>query len=206
MKLKLCFFAFFLLFSTATVLAAPINGFDGFNWGADKDDIIQVRGEDFVNWGEFTVWGAKDGETVSRFSVKLVGYVFKPGCREGKEITSDPCYLWGGAYLLTTTSPEDIETLAQLLSNKYGESRASSDVVSKKNAKTGELLARVTTARYTWQQEDQSAVELFYKSHDRDYAEDNEDFKQGIFRIGVSYYSSDYMKNKAMERKQEKSF
>lgn len=206
MTLKLFVFSFFLFFSATTAFAVPVEGFDGFNWGADRKDVVQIRGEDSVNWGDIVIWGAKEDETVSRFSIKLVGYEFKESCSEANEQPSQSCDLWGGTYLLTTTSQTDIDTLTQLLSKKYGEYKVSNAVELKKSPESGELLSKIGVSRHTWRQEDASAVVLFYKSYDRDHFDENKEVSKGLFRIGVSYYSSDYMKDKDMKRRQEKSF
>jgi hypothetical protein len=87
---------------------------------------------------------------------------------------------------LETTSTDDIDTLTGLLRSKYGKDSL--------------------TTRHIWQQTDESAIELFYKSYDRDFVENLNEVKKGVFRVGVRYYSSDYMKQTESAKTREKSF
>ena len=211
MKLKLFSLGMFFVLSSTNVFADTINGFDGFNWGVKKNDIIQVRGEESFLWGETVVWKAKEGEKVSNFDIRLIGYDFKKGCNPVQDSISEPCLLWGGTYVLETTSSVDIGTLTDLLKRKYGEYRSTSETSKKTSAETNELLANVNVATHVWEQADKSSIELFYKSYDRDHPEN---VKKGIFIIGVRYYSSDYTKEiesektkaLAREKNKEKSF
>jgi hypothetical protein len=77
MKMKLFFLYLAFAFLSAEVFANPIDGFDGFKWGTTKSEIIEARGDEPIFWGDFKVWQAKDGETVSGFPIKLIGYEFQ---------------------------------------------------------------------------------------------------------------------------------
>ena len=206
MKFKLLFLYLALVFLSAEVFANPIDGFDGFKWGTTKKEIIESRGDEPIIWGDFEVWQAKDGETVSGFPIKLIGYEFKDGCDENNKTRSSPCFLGGGAYLLETTSTDDIATLTGLLREKYGEDRITHEVEKKRNPGDGFLYANINSTRHIWQQADKSAIELFYKSYDRDYVENLNEVKKGVFRVGVRYYSSDYMKQTESTKTRKKSF
>ena len=206
MKVKLFFLYLALVFVSAEVFATPIDGFDGFKWGATKSEIIVARGDEPIIWGDFEVWQAKDGETVSGFPIKLIGYEFKDGCGEINETRSSPCFLGGGAYLLETTSTDDIATLTGLLRGKYGKDRITQEVVKKSRPSDGFLYANINSTRHIWQRADKSAIELFYKSYDRDYVENLNEVKKGVFRVGVRYYSSDYMKQTESTEPRKKSF
>ena len=206
MKMKLFFLYLALAFLSAEVFANPIDGFDGFKWGTTKSEIIEARGDEPIIWGDFEVWQAKDGETVSGFPIKLIGYEFKDGCGEINETRSTPCFLGGGAYLLETTSTDDIATLTGLLRGKYGKDRITQEVVKKSRPSDGFLYANINSTRHIWQRADKSAIELFYKSYDRDYVENLNEVKKGVFRVGVRYYSSDYMKQTERAKTKGKSF
>jgi hypothetical protein len=206
MKVKLFFLYLALVFVSAEVFATPIDGFDGFKWGTTKSEIIEARGDEPIIWGDFEVWQAKDGETVSGFPIKLIGYEFKDGCGEINETRSSPCFLGGGAYLLETTSTDDIATLTGLLRGKYGKDRITQEVVKKSRPSDGFLYANINSTRHIWQRADKSAIELFYKSYDRDYVENLNEVKKGVFRVGVRYYSSDYMKQTESTEPRKKSF
>ena len=206
MKFKLLFLYLALVCLSAEVFANPIDGFDGFKWGTTKKEIIESRGDEPIIWGDFEVWQAKDGETVSGFPIKLIGYEFKDGCDENNKTRSSPCFLGGGAYLLETTSTDDIATLTGLLRGKYGKDRITHEVEKKRNPGDGFLYANINSTRHIWQQTDKSAIELFYKSYDRDYVENLNEVKKGVFRVGVRYYSSDYMKQTESTKTRKKSF
>jgi hypothetical protein len=206
MKVKLLLLYLALVFLSAEVFANPIDGFDGFKWGTTKNKIIESRGDEPIIWGDFEVWQAKGGETVSGFPIKLIGYEFKEGCDENNETRSSPCFLGGGAYLLETTSTDDIVTLTALLRGKYGKDRITHEVEKKSNPSDGFLYANINSTRHIWQQVDKSAIELFYKSYDRDYVENLNEVKKGVFRVGVRYYSSDYMKQTESTKTRKKSF
>jgi hypothetical protein len=206
MKVKLFFLYLALVFLHADVFATPIDGFDGFKWGTTKSEIIEARGDEPIIWGDFEVWQAKEGETVSGFPIKLIGYEFKDGCEEKNEMRSSPCFLGGGAYLLETTSSKDIATLTKLLRSKYGKDRITHEVLKKKNPSDGFFYANINSTRHIWLRADKSAIELFYKSYDRDYVEKLNEVKKGVFRIGVRYYSSDYMKQTESTEPRKKSF
>jgi hypothetical protein len=171
MKMKLFFLYLALAFLSAEVFANPIDGFDGFKWGTTKSENIEARGDEPIIWGDFEVWQAKDGETVSGFPIKLIGYEFKDGCDEINETRSTPCFLGGGAYLLETTSTDDIATLTGLLRGKYGKDRITQEVVKKSRPSDGFLYANINSTRHIWQRADKSAIELFYKSYDNDFVE-----------------------------------
>jgi hypothetical protein len=206
MRLKLFLLCVPFIFFSVNVFAGGIDGFDGFKWGSSRNDIIKVRGEEPVNWGEIEVWKAEDDETVSDFRIKLIGYEFEDGCDETKEERSGPCSLWGGIYILETTSADDIGTLSELLGTKYGEHKKTSGVQKKRNPDTDELLSNITTTHYIWEQADKSSIELFYKSYDKDHMEKLKQIKKGIFRIGVRYYSSAYAQEKERTEPKKKSF
>ena len=206
MKMKLFFLYLALAFLSAEVFANPIDGFDGFKWGTTKSEIIEARGDEPIIWGDFEVWQAKDGETVSGFPIKLIGYEFKDGCGEINETRSTPCFLGGGAYLLETTSTDDIATLTGLLRGKYGKDRITQEVVKKSRPSDGFLYANINSTRHIWQRADKSAIELFYKSYDKDFVENLNEVKKGVFRLGVRYYSSDYMKQTESTEPRKKSF
>ena len=206
MKVKLFFLYLVLTLFSAEVFATPIEGFDGFKWGTTKSEIIEARGEEPIIWGDFEVWQAKDGETVSGFPIKLIGYEFKDGCGEINETRSTPCFLGGGAYLLETTSTDDIATLTGLLRGKYGKDRITQEVVKKSRPSDGFLYANINSTRHIWQRADKSAIELFYKSYDKDFVENLNEVKKGVFRVGVRYYSSDYMKQTESTKPRKKSF
>ena len=206
MKVKLFFLYLALAFLSAEVFANPIDGFDGFKWGTTKSEIIEARGDEPIIWGDFEVWQAKDGETVSGFPIKLIGYEFKDGCGEINETRSTPCFLGGGAYLLETTSTDDIATLTGLLRGKYGKDRITQEVVKKSRPSDGFLYANINSTRHIWQRADKSAIELFYKSYDKDFVENLNEVKKGVFRLGVRYYSSDYMKQTESTEPRKKSF
>ena len=206
MKFKLLFLYLALVFLSAEVFANPIDGFDGFKWGTTKNEIMESRGDEPIIWGDFEVWQAKGGETVSGFPIKLIGYEFKDGCDENNETRSSPCFLGGGAYLLETTSTDDIATLTGLLRGKYGKDRITHEVEKKRHPSDGFLYANINSTRHIWQQADKSAIELFYKSYDRDYVENLNEVKKGVFRVGVRYYSSDYMKQTESTKARKKSF
>ena len=206
MKVKLFFLYLALVFVSAEVFANPIDGFDGFKWGTTKSEIIEARGDEPIIWGDFEVWLAKKGEAVSGFPIKLIGYEFKDGCGEINQTRSTPCFLGGGAYLLETTSTDDIATLTGLLRGKYGKDRITQEVVKKSRPSDGFLYANINSTRHIWQRADKSAIELFYKSYDRDYVENLNEVKKGVFRVGVRYYSSDYMKQTESTEPRKKSF
>ena len=206
MKVKLFFLYLTLALLSAEVFANPIDGFDGFKWGTTKSEIIEARGEDPIIWGDFEVWQAKDGETVSGFPIKLIAYEFKDGCGEINSTQSNPCVLGGGAYLLETTSTDDIATLTGLLRGKYGKDRITQEVVKKSRPSDGFLYANINSTRHIWQRANKSAIELFYKSYDRDFVENLNEVKKGVFRVGVRYYSSDYMKQSESMEPRKKSF
>ena len=204
--MKLFFLSLALVFLSAEVFANPIDGFDGFKWGTTKSEIIEARGDEPIIWGDFEVWQAKDGETVSGFPIKLIGYEFKDGCGEINETRSTPCFLGGGADLLETTSTDDIATLTGLLRGKYGKDRITQEVVKKSRPSDGFLYANINSTRHIWQRADKSAIELFYKSYDKDFVENLNEVKKGVFRVGVRYYSSDYMKQTESTKPRKKSF
>ena len=206
MKVKLFFLYLALAFLSAEVFANGIDGFDGFKWGTTKSEIIQARGDEPIIWGDFEVWQAKDGETVSGFPIKLIGYEFKDGCDEINETRSRPCLLGSGAYLLETTSTDDIDTLTGLLRSKYGKDRLTQEVEKKRSQGDGFLYANINNTRHIWQQTDESAIELFYKSYDRDFVENLNEVKKGVFRVVVRYYSSGYMKQTESAKTRKKSF
>ena len=206
MRLNLLFLYLFTVLSITNVFANPIESFDGFIWGTTKSEIIEARGEDPIIWGDFEVWQAKDGENVSGFPIKLIGYEFKDECGEINETRSSPCFLGGGAYLLETTSTDDIATLTGLLRGKYGKDRITHEVVKKRNPSDGFLYANINSTRHIWERADKSAIELFYKSYDRDYVEKLNEVKKGVYRVGVRYYSSDYMKQTESTKPRKKSF
>ncbi len=206
MKVKLFFLYLALVFVSAEVFANPIDGFDGFKWGTTKSEIIEARGDEPIIWGDFEVWLAKKGEAVSGFPIKLIGYEFKDGCGEINQTRSTPCFLGGGAYLLETTSTDDIATLTGLLRGIYGKDRITKEVVKKSRPSDGFLYANINSTRHIWQRADKSAIELFYKSYDRDYVENLNEVKKGVFRVGVRYYSSDYMKQTESTEPRKKSF
>lgn len=206
MKLKLLLLTLALASLSANVFANPIEGFDGFKWGTTKSEIIQTRGDEPVVWGDFEVWQAKKGEAVSGFLIKLIGYEFKDGCDDIIKIPAQPCLLWGGAYVLETTASQDIETLASLLRSKYGEDRIKHEVEEKRNPETGLLYANINTTRHIWQQPDKSAVELSYKSYDRDYVEKLNQVKKGIFRVVVRYFNPEYAQKSGTTKTRKKSF
>lgn len=206
MKAKLLFLCLALVFLSAEIFANPIDGFDGFKWGTTKNEIVEARGDEPIIWGDFEVWQAKDGETVSGFPIKLIGYEFKDGCDEVNETRSSPCLLGSGAYLLETTSTDDIATLIKLLSEKYGKDRITQQVEKKSRPGDGFLYANINITRHIWQQADNSAIELFYKSYDRDFVENLNEVKKGVFRVGVRYYSPDAMKQTGRSNPRKKSF
>ena len=206
MKVKLFFLSLALIFLSAEVFENLIDGFDGFKWGTTKSEIIEARGDEPIIWGDFEVWQAKKGEVVSGFSIKLIGYEFKDDCGEINETRSAPCFLGGGAYLLETTSTEDIATLTDLLKGIYGKDRITHDVSKKSNPSDGFLYANINSTRHIWERADKSAIELFYKSYDRDFVENLNEVKKGIFRVGVRYYSADYMKQTESTKPRKKSF
>ena len=76
----------------------------------------------------------------------------------------------------------------------------------KRHPGDGFLYANINSTRHIWQQTDKSAIELFYKSYDRDYVENLNEVKKGVFRVGVRYYSSDYMKQTESTKTRKKSF
>ncbi len=206
MKAKLLFLCLALVFLSAEIFANPIDGFDGFKWGTTKNEIVEARGDEPIIWGDFEVWQAKAGETVSGFPIKLIGYEFKDGCDEVNETRSSPCLLGSGAYLLETTSTDDIATLIKLLSEKYGKDRITQQVEKKSRPGDGFLYANINSTRHIWQQADNSAIELFYKSYDRDFVENLNEVKKGVFRVGVRYYSPDAMKQTGRSNPRKKSF
>lgn len=206
MRLKLTFLSLAFVFLSTNISAAPIDGFDGFKWGTTKSDILRVRADEPIIWGDFEVWEAKDGETVSGFQIKLIGYEFTSGCEDLLDKPLGTCLLWGGTYLLETTSADDIEPLAELLRDKYGDDRTTHEVVQKKDPATGFLYTNINTTRHIWEQPDKSSIELFYKSYDRDFVEKLNEVKKGIFRIGVSYYSPEYTKQAEKKPSLKKSF
>ena len=206
MRLKLLFLCLTIVFLSTNVFANPIDGFDGFKWGTTKSDIIEARGDEPIIWGDFEVWQAKVGETVSGFPIKLLAYEFKDGCGEINSTQSTPCVLGGGAYLLETTTTDDIATLTGLLRDKYGKDRITQGVEKKSRPSDGFLYANINSTRHIWQRADKSAIELFYKSYDRDYVENLNEVKKGVFRVGVRYYSSDYMKQTDSTEPRKKSF
>ncbi len=206
MRLKLSLLSLAIIFLSTNIFAEPITGFDGFQWGTTKSDIIHARGDEPIIWGDYEVWQAKDDEAVGGFQIKLIGYEFEDGCNELEEKLSEPCLLWGGAYLLETTSAADIEILIRLLSTKYGDDRMTQEVEQKKDLRTGFLYTNINITRHIWEQSDKSAIELFYKSYDRDYVEKLNEVKKGIFRIGVRYYSPDYMRQTENKVTRKKSF
>jgi len=206
MRLKLLFLYLVIVLSTTSVFANPIESFDGFKWGTTKSEIIEARGDESIIWGDFEVWQAKVGETVSGFPIKLVGYEFKDGCGEINETQSSPCLLGGGAYLLETTSKEDIASLTGLLRGKYGKDKITQGMEKKTRPSDGFLYANINSTRLRWQRADKSAIELFYESYDRDYVENLNEVKKGVFRVGVRYYSSDTMKQTERTKIKGKSF
>ena len=206
MKLKLFLLCLALVILSAEVFANPIDSFDGFKWGTTKNQIMESRGDEPIIWGDFEVWQAKEGETVSGFPVKLIGYEFKDGCDENNKTRPSPCFLGGGAYLLETTSTDDIATLTGLLRGKYGKDRITHEMEKKRNPNDSFLYANINSTRHIWQQADKSAIELFYKSYDRDFVENLNEVKKGVFRVGVRYYSSDYMKQTESTKTSKKTF
>jgi hypothetical protein len=206
MKTRLFFLYLALAFLSADVFATPIEGFDGFKWGTTKSEIIESRGDKPIIWGDFEVWQAKAGETVSGFPIKLIGYEFKEGCDEINETRSSRCFLGGGAYLLETTSTDDIDALTGLLRSKYGKDMITQEVEKKRRQGDGFLYANINNTRHTWQQTDKSAIELFYKSYDRDFVENLNEVKKGIFRVGVRYYSAGHVKQTESTKARKKSF
>ena len=189
MKLPFTVFALSLIFWSSCIFAETINGFDGYKWGTSREEIVQDKREEGVIWGDFLVWEAEKGGMVNNFSITLIGYEFNGGCNGITLEESGPCSLWGGAYILETTSTSDIKIVFELLSNKYGTDRKIEEVEEKRHPSTGRLLSRINVSRHIWQQKDHSAIELFYKSHDRDHIEGLNQVKKGIYRVGIRYYS-----------------
>jgi hypothetical protein len=206
MRLKLFILCFFFVFFTGTSFADTINGFDGFKWGSSREDITRVRGEGSIVWGDFIVWDAKDDEKVSDFRIGLIGYEFEGECSKIEEGVSEPCSLWGGAYILKSTSMYDINTLSDLLSKKYGEYKRTDTVQERRGSLTDIFLSKIIISRYLWELADKSAVELFYKSYDRDHIYKLNQVKKGVFRIGIRYYSPDSTQKKDSTRIKGKTF
>lgn len=210
MKRKLLLMGMLLILSSPCVFADTINGFDGFTWGSRRDDITRVRGEKSILWGDSEIWNAREGEKASGFSIRLVGYDFENGCTPLKEKTTKPCLLWGGFYVLETTSIADVDKLINLLNNKYGAYKSAHETLKKRSQRTNELLSNIEITTHIWEQVDKSSVELIYKSYDRDHIDEKESFEKGIFILGVKYYSSDYkihedLKDKEHRQLNEKS-
>lgn len=189
MKFSFTALALSLTFWSSCIFAETIDGFDGYQWGTSREEIVQDKREEGVIWGDFLVWEAEKGGTVNNFTIALIGYEFNGGCNEIKLENSDPCSLWGGAYILETTSTSDIKIVYELLNNKYGTDKKIEGIEEKRHPSTGRLLSRINISRHIWQQKDSSAIELFYKSHDRDHFEGLNQVKKGIFRVGIRYYS-----------------
>ena len=196
MKLSFAALSLFLVFWPSCIFAELINGFDGYKWGTSREEIVSHKGEEGVIWGDFLVWEAENGGTVNNFTIALIGYQFHGGCNEIKPAKSDPCSLWGGAYILETTSESDIKIVYELLNNKYGTDRKIEKIEEKRHPSTGRLLSRINISRHIWQQKDRSAIELFYKSHDRDHIEGLNQVKKGIYRVGIRYYSPANMESR----------
>jgi hypothetical protein len=206
MKMKLFLLCLALTFLSEKGFANSIDGFDGFKWAATKNEIIEDRGEESIIWGSFEVWQAGKGESVSGFPIKLVGYEFKNGCGAINEARTGPCVLDGGAYILETISTEDITNLIKLLRGKYGKDKRTQDVEEKRQPTDGFLYANIISTRHSWEQSDKSAIELFYKSYDRDHVENLNEVKKGVFRVGVRYYSPGYVKQTVTKDPGDKSF
>lgn len=206
MKLKLLLLTLALASLSAHVFANPIEGFDGFKWGTPKSEIKQTKGDEPVIWGNFEVWQAKKGEDVSGFLIKLIGYEFNDGCDDITNNPAQPCLLWGGAYVLETTAIQDIEALTRLLRSKYGEDIIKNEVEEKRNPNTGLFYAHINTTRHIWEQSDKSAVELSYKSYDRDYIENLNQVKKGVFRVVVRYSNPEYAQKRESTETGKRSF
>jgi hypothetical protein len=80
------------------------------------------------------------------------------------------------------------------------------EVEKKRRPSDGFLYANIHSTRHRWVQSDNSAIEFFYKSYDRDYVENLNEVKKGVFRVGVRYYSPDYMEQTERTEPGKKSF
>ena len=196
----------FLCLLASNICAETIDGFDGFKWGTHKNTIKPHRGDDGIFWGDFLVWSAKKGEKVSNYVISLVGYEFKGGCSKIKIDAAKTCALWGGFYILETSKLSDIEDIYNLLSKKYGKSKNTSEIQEKRVPRTNRLLTKIHINRQIWKQKDQSAIELFYQSYDRDHMEGLDQVKKGVFRVGIRYYSPANTKSQKTKGVDKKTF
>lgn len=196
----------FLCLLASNICAETIDGFDGFKWGTHKNMITPHRGDSGIFWGDFLVWSAKKGEQVSNYAISLVGYEFKGDCSNIEIDDAETCTLWGGAYILETSQLSDIEDIYNLLSKKYGKSKNTSEIQEKRLPSTNRLIAKIHVNRQIWEQKDQSAIELFYKSYDRDHMEGLDQIKKGVFRVGIRYYSPANIKSQKIKDADKKTF
>ena len=206
MNMKWLWLYLALMILPAVAPAGSIDGFDEFAWGTIKNEIVEFRGEGHITWGNFEVWQAKAGESVSGFPIKLLGYEFNDGCSAVQSSKAIPCLLKGGAYILETTSTDDIAALIDLLGHKYGQDKVSYGQEEKRRSGDGFLYAKINSTRHNWKQTDESAIELFYKSYDRDFVENLNQVKKGIFRVGVRYYSPGHAKQSQKGDDRDKTF
>jgi len=190
-----------VLIVAGTACTKVIDGFDGFKWGASRTEIVEVRGAPNNVYDTIAVWSAPAGESIGDHGIKTVFYYFREGCSELKESISQPCKLSAGSYVLATTSEADFEALTRTLGDKYGSYAESSETDDRKDYRTEELLAKITTTRRKWKAPDKSSVEVTKRSYDRDFSDSllRQNYHQGIFAIGVTYTSA--YANEAGEKK-----
>ena len=141
-----------LMSAAVGVYADVIDGFDGFKWGALREEVLQRRGQSPLWDLSFSLLYTAKGETSGGFAIETVEYTFHGPC------DASPTCLTGGNYGLAANSKADCEALTAKLTQKYGKYRAlkRTGVVDGKTVP----LFKPETINRAWQQSDKSSIEI----------------------------------------------
>lgn len=179
-----------VLFMSSTV-ASELTGFDGFDWGSSRDDVVQVKGSPKYNWGTNSMWSVAGSESVGGYAIENVYFWFKEGCSKLKETISEPCYMWGGSYSLISPTRSLFDELTPKIAGRYGSYTEEITTVPKEVYSTKQFLGNIVATRRIFDLDDGSRVTINQQERDRAWSEWEKQKEKGVYHIGIIYESSE---------------
>jgi hypothetical protein len=179
-----------VLFMSSTV-ASELTGFDGFDWGSSRGDVIQVKGSPTYNWGTSAMWSVAGAESVGGHAIKSVYFEFKEGCSELKETISEPCYMWAGSYLLMSPTRSLFDELTPKIAGRYGSYTEEITTVPQEDYSTKQFLGNDVATQRIFDLDDGSRITIIQRERDRAWSKWDKQEEKGVFAVSILYQSSE---------------
>lgn len=179
-----------VLFMSSTV-ASELTGFDGFDWGSSRGDVIQVKGSQTHNFGTIAIWSVAGSESVGGYAIESVSFEFKEGCSELKETISEPCYMWAGSYGLMSPTRSLFDELTPKIAGRYGSYTEEITTVPQEDYSTKQFLGNDVATQRIFDLDDGSRITIIERERDRAWSEWGKQREKGVFAVNILYQSSE---------------